>query len=134
MGIGITPFDQDSNSLLYFLTDATSPVPPGRTATRFGLPRSNEMLRRNSFFVQTPCRSFPIESHTQLPFVGWLPRPALIRVLRVSNKFWIKRTSPDWHLLGTREMAQLFPGAEIVCERFAGLTKSIMAIKSMPRG
>jgi SAM-dependent methyltransferase len=81
------------------------------------------------YWVQTPNLFFPLESHSWLPFVGWLPRPAQVRVLRSSNRWWVKRTKPDWHLLRRREMARLFPDAAIVSERWCGLTKSLIAVK-----
>lgn len=82
-----------------------------------------------SYFVQTPNRGFVIESHSWLPLVGFLPRPWLLKVLRVSNKFWIKSAPPDFNLLDAAEMARLFPEAEIVLEKKFGLVKSIMAVK-----
>lgn len=81
------------------------------------------------YFVQTPYRYFPVESHTWLPFIAWLPRILLIPILRFANRVWIKRTDPDWYLLNRREMAELFDDAEILDEKVLGLTKSIMAIK-----
>ena len=82
-----------------------------------------------AYFVQTPNRWFPVESHTWLPFVGYLPRQVLIPLLRFTNSVWIKRTTPDWYLLTTRDMRKYFPDAVIKRERFFGLTKSLMAIK-----
>jgi SAM-dependent methyltransferase len=83
-----------------------------------------------AYFVQTPCRSFPVESHAWLPMVSFLPRRALVPLLGVTNRFWVKKTSPDWNLLSEAEMRALFPDAQIVRETFCGLTKSIMAIRS----
>jgi hypothetical protein len=75
---------------------------------------------------------FPIESHTWLPFCG-LPiqevRRWQLRVLSLSNRYWVKRTNPDWYLLTAAELRGLFPDAMIEHERFLGLTKSMMAIK-----
>lgn len=85
-----------------------------------------------AYFVQTPCRSFPIESHTWLPFAGYLPRRALVPLLKLSNRFWVKQTTPDWALLDAGQMQQLFPDAAIEREHFLGLTKSIMAIRRAP--
>jgi len=81
------------------------------------------------YFVQTPYKHFPLESHSWLPLLAWLPRRLLIPVLRVTNRFWIKRTSPDWNLLNRNTMTALFQDANIVSEKSMGLTKSIMAIK-----
>jgi SAM-dependent methyltransferase len=82
------------------------------------------------YFVQTPYRHFPIESHSWLPFFAWLPRRLQISVLKVTNSFWPKKTNPDWYLLDKREMSGLFEKARIVEEKSLGLTKSLMAIKS----
>jgi hypothetical protein len=89
-------------------------------------------LRRVSkaYFVQTPNRAFPIESHTWLPLIGYLPRRMLIPMLHLTNRIWIKRTAPDWNLLQREDMAALFPDAEIVTEKAFGMTKSFMAIRT----
>jgi hypothetical protein len=81
------------------------------------------------YFVQTPALGFPIESHSWLPFVGWLPRPVQMLAIRVANRWWVKRTIPDFHLLSKANMRRLFPDAEILHERVAGLTKSFMAVR-----
>lgn len=92
---------------------------------------AKEIIRLGQqYFVQTPCRSFPIESHTWLPLAGYLPRRALLKVMKVSNRFWIKAAEPDFNLLNEKELAALFPGAMILRERKFGLTKSLMAIYS----
>ncbi len=83
-----------------------------------------------SFFVQTPNRGFFIESHSWLPFAGFLPRPWLLEVLRFSNQFWIKGAPPDFNLLDAQKMRELFPEAEIVLEKKFGLIKSVMAVKT----
>jgi hypothetical protein len=82
------------------------------------------------YFVQTPNRRFLIESHTWLPFMGWVPRRMLIPFLRVSNKLWIKETAPDWNLLSLGEMKRLFPGSQLAEEKTCGLVKSIMAVRT----
>ena len=81
------------------------------------------------YFVQTPSRSFPIESHSWLPLVGYLPRKQLVRALRISNRIWVKETYPDFNLLGKNEMRALFPDAEIRIEKAFGLEKSLIAVK-----
>ena len=80
------------------------------------------------YFVQTPNKWFVIESHTWLPFVGWMPRRLLIPILFFTNKVWVKSTNPDWHLLTAKEIRELFPQAVIKFEKFAGFRKSIIAI------
>lgn len=83
------------------------------------------------YFVQTPSRGFPVESHTWLPFLGYLPRPVQIPLIRAANRLWIKGTVPDFRLLAIADMRDLFPDAEVVTEQVWGLTKSLMAIKRM---
>lgn len=82
------------------------------------------------FFVQTPYRWFVLEAHSWLPFVGWLPREMVVPILKHSRKFWPKWTAPDWHLLNKRQLASMFEDAEIRDEKWMGLTKSIMAVKT----
>lgn len=94
------------------------------------LAREIERVGRQ-FFVQTPARSFPIESHTWLPMYSFLPRPILLKALKFSNKYWIKQADPDFNLLDTQQMKTLFPSAEIVLEKKFGLIKSIMAVKTL---
>jgi len=51
--------------------------------------------------------------------------------LRLSNKFWVKQTIPDWHLLNRNEMKYLFQNAKILDEKLAGMTKSLMAVSRL---
>jgi hypothetical protein len=92
---------------------------------------ANEIRRVGRYyFVQTPNRGFPIESHTWLPLIAVLPRPLLLRFLRATNSFWIKKTNPDWYLLSRRELQSLFPEAQVLEERVGPFVKSIMAVKN----
>ena len=92
---------------------------------------ANEIRRVGKrYFVATPHKYFPIESHTWLPFfIVFLPRRYQIMALNFFNRWWPKRTSPDWNLLTTKDMRELFPEAEIIVEKSFGLAKSIIAIK-----
>jgi len=90
---------------------------------------ANEIRRvGKSYFVQTPNKNFVFESHTWLPVIQFLPRPLLIKAIRFLNKWWVKKTSPDWNLLTGRQMKELFPDALIVRERVLGFTKSLIAV------
>jgi Methyltransferase domain len=82
------------------------------------------------YFVQTPNKWFPIESHTWLPLpIVLLPRPLQLRLVAWLNRWWIKPTQVDWNLLTASDMAALFPDATIVPERTFGLCKSLIAVK-----
>ncbi|MGH3072772.1 MAG: methyltransferase domain-containing protein [Gaiellaceae bacterium] len=56
-------------------------------------------------FVTTPNRWFPIEVHTRLPLVHWLPDAASHRAYELAGKPWAKRN----RLLGPRALRELFP-------------------------
>lgn len=84
-----------------------------------------------SYFVQTPYKYFPLESHSRLPVIlVLLPRKLQIKIIKFFRKFWFARTSPDWNLLTVKDMKFLFPGAKIIKERVFFFTKSLMAIKA----
>lgn len=87
----------------------------------------------HGYFVQVPYRGFPVETHSWLPFVGIVPRPLQCRIIALGNRYWIKRTIPDFYLPSARDMAGYFPAARLVRERWLGLTKSLIAIKPDPR-
>ncbi len=82
------------------------------------------------YFVQTPNIGFPIESHTWLPLMGYFPRPVFLKLLAISNRFWVKKAEPDFNLLNRTQMQQLFPEAKVEKEIKWGLVKSIMAVKT----
>jgi SAM-dependent methyltransferase len=56
-------------------------------------------------FVTTPNRWFPVEVHTRLPLVHWLPDPFAHRAYELARKPWAKEN----HLLGPGGLERLFP-------------------------
>jgi hypothetical protein len=56
-------------------------------------------------FVSTPNRWFPIEVHTLLPFVHWVPRARARPIMRAVGG----EVAADVRLLGPREFRALFP-------------------------
>ncbi len=82
------------------------------------------------YFVQTPNKYFFIESHSWLPFLGLIPRRFQVKIIKIFNSFWVKKTIPDFRLLPKMELKYLFPDSEILSEKSILLTKSIMAIKT----
>lgn len=84
-----------------------------------------------SYFVQTPNKYFIMESHTWVPIIQHLPRKLLVKTIVWLNKWWVKKTSPDWSLLGVKQFRTLFPDAFMLKEKVCGLTKSIIAVKQM---
>ena len=56
-------------------------------------------------FLTTPNRWFPVEVHTRLPLVHWLPDRLAHPVYDLARKPWAK----DNHLLGVGDLQELFP-------------------------
>jgi Methyltransferase domain len=90
------------------------------------------------YFVQTPYFWFPIEPHARFPLLHWMPESLRYRILlKRTCGFWERR--PDVGaatkaiqsalLLDKGQMQFLFPDAQIIAERFLGLTKSLVAIR-----
>ena len=90
-------------------------------------------------WIQTPARGFFIEPHLLTPFIHWLPRPWQQRLLRnFTLRGWIDRPGPaavavfldEVRLLTLAEMQTLFPDCTILRERFCGMTKSYVAVRT----
>ncbi len=56
-------------------------------------------------FVTTPNRWFPVEVHTRLPLVHWLPDTLAGRAYDLAGMSWAKEN----HLLGPADFRSLFP-------------------------
>jgi hypothetical protein len=103
--------------------------------------RYAETVRRASdrYWVQTPNRYFPVEPHFLCPALQHLPRAAqalTVTVWPVGN--YRHLSAPDValeavqgiELIGAAELRAYFPDAAIRRERLAGLTKSLIAVRS----
>jgi hypothetical protein len=95
------------------------------------------------YWVQTPNRWFPIEPHLLTPLVHFLPRSwqrPIVRRMTVwqvierpsddRRRYYVEHYLNDIRLLGAGDMARLFPEAKIVRERWMGLTKSLLAVRT----
>ena len=88
------------------------------------------------YFVETPNRRFFFEPHLLTPFIHWLPRRQMGKMIR-NFSFWGVMTRPssaqcarfmrDVWLLDARQMGELFPDGRVTQERFLGMSKSIIA-------
>jgi hypothetical protein len=90
-------------------------------------------------WIQTPARSFFIEPHLLTPFIHWFPLSVQRRLLRYFTTWgWLTKPTQkqvddllaEIRLLNYREMQELFPDCTILRERFFGLTKSYIAVRS----
>jgi SAM-dependent methyltransferase len=76
-------------------------------------------------FVSTPNRWFPIETHTLLPFVHWLPRSLRDTALRTLNQsYWT-----HLNLLSKRRLLELFPSSVNVSVVEARITITAIALR-----
>lgn len=92
-----------------------------------------------AYFVQTPNFWFPVEPHFRFPCFHWLPEQVRAELLmRMNLGFGGKRPCYDSAmrgvqsavLLSRKQMRHLFPDAQLLDERVAGLTKSLMAVRA----
>ena len=91
-----------------------------------------------SYFVQTPYFWFPIEPHPGAAFFHWVPESVRLSMLmRRPRGNWGKApdvefgdaADPQQQPTGPTNVETLFPDSAIICERFVGLTKSLIAIR-----
>jgi hypothetical protein len=90
------------------------------------------------YLVQTPNFWFPVEPHARTPFLHWLPDPLAYRIVMVRNcGYWPRQQSvsdavamvQSAKLIDIAQMKALFEDAEIIRERYLGMTKALIAIK-----
>jgi SAM-dependent methyltransferase len=94
------------------------------------------------YWVQTPNRYFPIETHVLTPFLHLLPKPwqiwvaprftvwsVLTNVSRQQREWYIHHFLYEIQLLDKGQMARLFPGARMIRERACGFVKSLIAVR-----
>nr|WP_231991706.1 class I SAM-dependent methyltransferase [Mycobacterium ulcerans] len=89
-------------------------------------------------WVQTPYRYFPIEPHWLFPGIQWLPYEARVQIsmrwncgyIRTHTREEAQEQVDELDLIGIAQMRRYFPSSLIWYERFAGLIKSLVAIKT----
>lgn len=96
------PFDDGSFDIVF--SNAVIEHVGGRDEQRRFVSEAVRVGRR--VFLTTPNRRFPVEVHTRLPLVHWLPDALAHRAYRAAGKSWAE----DIHLLSRGNLAALFPG------------------------
>ena len=87
------------------------------------------------YWVQTPYRYFPVEPHYYGLFYHQMPR-ALRRLIAAYWTPLIEKRNcylsevDTIYLLDTQELQALFSEAEVIQEKFLGLTKSVIAVRT----
>ena len=107
----------------------------GGHAQRAALAREVRALAPRHW-VQTPYRYFPLEPHWLFPGLQFMPMAARARLAAAWPLAHSSPESPEeamsevqWtELVGVAELRAYFPDSQIHHERFAGLTKSLVAI------
>jgi hypothetical protein len=90
----------------------------------------SELLRvSRAIYILTPNRWYPIDFHTMLPILHWLPRQQHQRLLRwLGRDFWSK--TENLNLLSLRRLRSLFPADVDVhtdVHRTLGLPSNLIA-------
>lgn len=90
------------------------------------------------YLIQTPYFWFPVEPHCRTLFLHWVPESVAYRmIMRKRRGYWKKaetvsdavKAVQSARMLDERQFRSLFPDAQITREKFAGLTKSLIAIR-----
>lgn len=94
----------------------------------------SELLRvSRKVFLTTPDRSFPVEVHTFIPFLHWLPQNWHQQCLKALHlHFWADTN--NLNLLYRKDLAALFPpeaSISITSHRTLGLSSNLIAIASL---
>lgn len=81
-------------------------------------------------FLTTPDRAFPIEVHTFIPFIHWLPQPVHQSILRALKlDFWAE--TKNLNLLYGQELIRLFPpGSKVrlLSHKTFGMSSNLVAV------
>lgn len=93
-----------------------------------------------AYYVQTPNRWFPIEPHLMAPLIHYLPHGWQRPLYPITP--WVLLNKPDrasmdrqfeeLRLLTRAQLHHLFPQAQILTERAAGIAKSFVALGTRP--
>jgi len=89
-----------------------------------------EILRvSKAFFITTPNRWFPVEMHTGLPLLHYLPMPIYRLVLtRIGLQYWT--SEENLNLLDARSFSRLFPSSvsvKVVTVTLLGIPSNLIA-------
>lgn len=85
-----------------------------------------------SFFFTTPNRWFPVDFHTLLPLIHWLPQSTHQRMLRALGHDFLARTE-NLNLLGAADFLECFPPVSHIAlrrQRLFGMTSNLIVYGS----
>ncbi len=92
-----------------------------------------ELVRvSKSVYLTTPNRSFPVEVHTFIPLIHWLPQPVHQKILNaIGLKFWSK--TENLNLLDRKSLLALFPQGvkvDLIEHKLLGFSSNLIAVVS----
>jgi SAM-dependent methyltransferase len=110
------PFDNNHFDIVYS-NAVIEHAGPRNDQARF----VEEALRvSKKFFITTPNRWFPVEMHTHLPLLHWLPRTSFSSVLKLlGDDFYSKEE--NLNLLDRRQLVDLFPRDVVVKSKYVSV-------------
>jgi SAM-dependent methyltransferase len=119
------PFDDDEFDVV-FSSAVLEHVGPRDHQQRF----VDELLRVGKrYFATTPNRWFPVDLHTGLPVIHWMPQSIHQAALRgLGMDFWA--STDNLNLLSAAAFVDLFPpeaSVELIKFRTAGMTSNLIA-------
>lgn len=82
-----------------------------------------------AYFVQTPHRHFPIEAHSWLPLMQYLPQERRWAASRALRQLWVKQWKADFLLYDGPRFRRHFPDATVEVESVLGLPKALIAVR-----
>jgi SAM-dependent methyltransferase len=126
------PFDDDQFDIA-FSTAVIEHVGDRERQRRF----IAELLRVSKrFFITTPNRWYPVELHTYVPLIHWLPQQQHQQLLqRLGKDQWA--ATENLNLLDERELRALFPAGvnpTLTGTRLFGLRSNLLAFGTSPPG
>ena len=81
-------------------------------------------------FLTTPNRAFPVEMHTFLPFVHWLPWPWFQKIAApIHNGFW--SDIHNLNILSRRDLRAMSDEIEIGAVRIWGMRSNLLVTRSI---
>jgi ubiquinone/menaquinone biosynthesis C-methylase UbiE len=87
-------------------------------------------VSRKGIFVTTPNRWFPVEFHSLLPLLHWLPAPMFRSILRTVGHTVLAQEE-NLNLMSRRDMLEAardagIAGAQVQCARLGGWTSNLL--------
>jgi len=120
------PFDDNAFDIVF--SNAVIEHVGSRTAQRAF---AAELCRvGKGFFISTPNRWFPVEHHTGLPIVHWLPA-RLYRAMLRNTRFGYWSDQEHLNILSASSLSHLFPAQinPLICRiRLAGICSNLVAM------